>query len=183
MFVYFVQKKGFLDDDRDYLRNRLKAVQRMRGQGRFLSFYRHFLRRFFHEGLGQWPEARDPELAALIGRVPYLNGGIFDTHELERNYSQIEIPDLAFIKLFDFFDDYDWHLDEHTLQADHEINPDVLGYIFRKVRQPEADGRLLHQGRHHRLHRPEHRHPPPLRHGAQGLAPSPSVSTRRSGGC
>ena len=33
MFVYFIQKKGFLDDDRDYLRTRLKQVQRLRGQG------------------------------------------------------------------------------------------------------------------------------------------------------
>ena len=27
MFVYFVQKQGFLDDDLDYLRNRLRMVQ------------------------------------------------------------------------------------------------------------------------------------------------------------
>ena len=70
MFVYFVQKKGFLDSDRDYLRNRLNAVQRLRGQGNFLSFYYHFLRRFFHEGLGQPPEVRDAELDELIGDVP-----------------------------------------------------------------------------------------------------------------
>ena len=72
------------------------------------------------------------ELDELIGDVPYLNGGIFDVHELERKYWDIEISDLAFIKLFDFFDDYDWHLDERPLRADNEINPDVLGYIFEK---------------------------------------------------
>ena len=27
MFVYFVQKQGFLDGDPDYLRNRLRRVQ------------------------------------------------------------------------------------------------------------------------------------------------------------
>ena len=132
MFVYFIQNKGFLFTDRDYLRNRLKSVQKLRGQDRFISFYRYFLRRFFHEGLGQPPEERDPGLEALIGDVPYLNGGIFDVHEIEGTYPKIQIDDLAFVRLFDFFDAYDWHLDERPLRNDREINPDVLGYIFEK---------------------------------------------------
>ena len=35
-------------------------------------------------------------------------------------------------ELFDFFDKYQWHLDERPLRIDNEINPDVLGYIFEK---------------------------------------------------
>jgi len=34
--------------------------------------------------------------------------------------------------VFGFFDQYRWHLDERPKQADNEINPDVLGYIFEK---------------------------------------------------
>ena len=169
MFVYFVQKKGFLAKDRDYLRKRLNEVQELCGQDNFLSFYRHFLRRFFHEGLGQRLEDRDAELKRLIGDVPYLNGGIFDVHELERDFPDIEIRDDAFIKLFDFFDAYQWHLDERPLCADNEINPDVLGYIFEKYVNQKQNGRLLHQGGHHRLYRPEHHHSASVRHGPQGL--------------
>ena len=33
MFVYFIQKKGFLDGDPDYLRNRLQQVRAPQGQG------------------------------------------------------------------------------------------------------------------------------------------------------
>ena len=132
MFIYFVQKKGFLAGDRDYLRNRLKEVQQLRGEGQFLTFYQHFLRRFFHMGLGGRPEERTAELDALIGDVPYLNGGIFDVHELEQKHPDIQIDDPAFERLFDFFDAYQWHLDERPLRADDEINPDVLGYIFEK---------------------------------------------------
>ena len=44
----------------------------------------------------------------------------------------IQIPDEAFERLFDFFDRYQWHLDERPLRDDNEINPDVLGYIFEK---------------------------------------------------
>lgn len=134
MFIYFIQKKGFLDADEHYLRNRLKRVQELRGQDKFLSFYRCFLLRLFHDGLGT-PHKGDKKLQQLIGNVPYLNGGIFAVHELEdpkgRNPT-VDIPDIAFEKVFDLFDKYHWHLDERPLRNDKEINPDVLGYIFER---------------------------------------------------
>jgi hypothetical protein len=130
MFVYFVQRKGFLDGDPNYLRNRLARLRSEHGKDKFYSFYRYFLLRLFHEGLGK--PKRTPELEKLIGRIPYLNGGIFDKHELEERYTGIEIPDKAFERIFDFFDSYQWHLDERPLRKDDEINPDVLGYIFEK---------------------------------------------------
>ena len=132
MFIYFIQKRGFLDNDTDYLRNRLERVRRQQGNGNFHSFYRLFLLRLFHEGLGQPAAARAPELAALLGRVPYLNGGLFDVHDLERDNPDIRIPDEAFAQIFAFFDAYQWHLDDRPLRNDNEINPDVLGYIFEK---------------------------------------------------
>ena len=75
---------------------------------------------------------RPTELDALLGTVPYLNGGLFDVHQLEEQNTEIAIPDQAFERLFTFFDGYQWHLDERPLRADNEINPDVLGYIFEK---------------------------------------------------
>ena len=144
MFVYFVQKQGFLDSDPDYLRNRLKMVRALPAhpepatrhpepvEGRFQQFYRLFLLRLFHEGLGQPEAQRAPELAALLGRVPFLDGGLFDVHDLERDNPDISIPDAAFERVFDFFDGYRWHLDERPHREDNEINPDVLGYIFEK---------------------------------------------------
>jgi len=132
MFIYFIQKKGFLDSDIDYLRNRLQMVRQLQGQNKFHSFYRQFLRRLFHEGLAQRKEDRKEELNTLLGNVPYLNGGLFDTHQLENDNPDIQIPDEAFERLFDFFDAYQWHLDERPARADNEINPDVLGYIFEK---------------------------------------------------
>ena len=132
MFVYFIQKQGFLAGDRDYLRNRLKLVQQRKGGDQFHTFYRHFLLRLFHEGLGQPPARRQPDLDGLLGKVPYLNGGIFELHELEQANKGIVIPDEAFQRVFDFFDAYQWHLDDRPLCRDNEINPDVLGYIFEK---------------------------------------------------
>ncbi|GHV41199.1 hypothetical protein FACS1894187_22770 [Synergistales bacterium] len=132
MFVYFIQKKGFLDGDENYLAGRLKSVQEKAGKGKFHSFYRVFLRRLFHEGLGKPKPNRSPELTALIGDIPYLNGGLFALHELEEARPDIDVSDDAFENLFAFFDKWDWHLDNRPLRSGREINPDVLGYIFEK---------------------------------------------------
>ena len=132
MFIYFIQKRGFLDGDLDYLRNRLERMQREQGGDKFYGFYHLFLLKLFHDGLGK-PEAdRAPELVDLLGKVPYLNGGLFDVHDLERDNLEIHIPDEAFQRIFSFFDTYQWQLDDRPLHKDNEINPDVLGYIFEK---------------------------------------------------
>jgi len=134
MFVYFIQKKGFLDGDTDYLKNRLARVQQVGGLDRFQTFYRFFLIRLFHDGLGKSPSDRnlDPAMEKLLGRVPFLNGGFFEVHQLEVQHPDIDIPDKAFENLFVFFDRYHWHLDDRPLRVDNEINPDVVGYIFEK---------------------------------------------------
>ena len=130
MFVYFVQKKGFLDGDRNYLRNRLGKLRTQNSGDKFYSFYRYFLLRLFHEGLGA--SKRSPVLDALIGKIPYLNGGIFDIHPLEEANSKIAIPDEAFERIFGFFDQWEWHLDYRPDAKGNEINPEVIGYIFEK---------------------------------------------------
>ena len=135
MFVYFIQRKGFLDGDPNYLRNRLDRCQKEQGKDKFYTFYRYFLLRLFHEGFGKRRRDRAPDLEKLLGSIPYLNGGLFDVHELERpeRYGkEIQIDDKAFERVFNYFDEYQWHLDERPLHDDNEINPDVLGYIFEK---------------------------------------------------
>jgi len=129
MFIYFIQKKGFLDGDANYLRNKLAQSQK-RGKDRF---YTDFLSPLFFEGFAKKDSDRSATTLALLGKVPYLNGGIFQPHQIEALYGKsIRIADTAFDKLFDFFEQYQWHLDERPLRADNEINPDVLGYIFEK---------------------------------------------------
>ncbi|WP_017711159.1 Eco57I restriction-modification methylase domain-containing protein [Prochlorothrix hollandica] len=130
MFIYFMQKKHFLDGNINYLQERLALCQKEYGNDQFYSFYRYFLLRLFHDGLGK--QARTPELDKLLGKIPYLNGGLFEEHPLEQANTDIQIPDIAFTAIFNFFDQYDWHLDDRPLRSDKEINPDVLGYIFEK---------------------------------------------------
>ena len=101
MFCYFIQKKGFLDGKFDYLQEKLKWVQQKRGENRFFqTFYRGFLSQLFHGGLNS-PRHSDG-FENVYGRIPYLNGGMFEQHQLERDYAGIDIADEAFVRLFDF---------------------------------------------------------------------------------
>ena len=129
MFIYFIQKKGFLDDDNNYLLSRLNK-SKQRGKDKY---YKDFLCPLFFEGFAKKEEDRKPETNKVLGKVPYLDGGLFQEHQVEKlNGKNIQIEDAAFDNLFSFFDEYNWHLDERPLKADNEINPDVLGYIFEK---------------------------------------------------
>ncbi len=129
MFIYFFQRKGFLSGNENYLRDKLAESQNQ-GQD---CFYREFLCPLFFEGFAQKEAARPAKLKKLLGTVPYLNGSLFVPHEIEDRYGpEIQIKDAAFERLFNFFDEWRWHLDERPLRNDREINPDVLGYIFEK---------------------------------------------------
>ena len=130
MFCYFIQKKGFLDLNVNYLREKLEQVRKEQGNGQFYSFYKGFLVSLFHDGLNS--PRHNPDFMRKYGRIPYLNGGMFDIHELETRFPNIDIKDEAFISLFAFFDQWHWHLDDRLTASGKDINPDVLGYIFEQ---------------------------------------------------
>lgn len=145
MFIYFMQKKGFMEDDRDYLRNRLGMVRNLHGEDSFYGFFRKFLLPLFHEGLGSHRHLYDdPEIAKIIGKIPYVNGAIFDPHSLEEEHA-INIRDREFEHIFDFFDEYRWHLDERPTYQPNEINPDVLGYVFEQLMNHEQGAYYTHE--------------------------------------
>ncbi|NLF42028.1 MAG: hypothetical protein GX587_04975 [Bacteroidales bacterium] len=131
MFCYFIQKKGFLDNNLNYLKEKLTYCQQKKGKNKFyVSFYKNFLLALFHQGLGS-PDQPE-EIKKEIGRIPYLNGGLFDVHELEKQHTTINISDEAFENIFHFFDQYNWHLDTRIAASGKDINPDVIGFIFEK---------------------------------------------------
>lgn len=131
MFLYFMQSKSFLDGNPNYLVEKLEASQAAKKD----VFYRNFLCPLFFLGFAL-PKPRPRPIDALLGDVPYLNGGLFQKHtielEAERASTPIQIPDAAFQQLFDFFGKWNWHLDTSEKSTGNEIDPDVLGYIFEK---------------------------------------------------
>jgi hypothetical protein len=147
MFVWFLQKKGFLSkiglQPFEYLREQLQQSEQ-RGPNRFFG---EFLNALFFEAFAK-PEAdRSAEARALTGQIPYLNGGLFLHHPLEldaerrpRVGTTLTVADAAFKGIFDLFASFTWHLDDTPGGDADEINPDVLGYIFEKYINQKAFG-------------------------------------------
>lgn len=137
MFIYFLQRKGFIDHKNyDYLYAKLTESQH-RGPNLYYSEFLHLL---FFEGFAR-PSAERTSLAQqLLGQVVYLNGGLFLPHPIEKRWPSIHIPDAAFAHLLLLFSRYSWHLDDTPGGQDDEISPHVLGYIFEKYINQKSFG-------------------------------------------
>jgi hypothetical protein len=144
MFVWFMQKKGFLDHgDYDYLPKKLVSSQ-ARGKDRFFG---EFLNALFFEAFAKLKADRTSTAQTLTGEIPYLNGGLFLHHPLELDANKqprlgttLNIPDRAFEGIFKLFASFSWNLDDTPGGNADEINPDVLGYIFEKYINQKAFG-------------------------------------------
>jgi hypothetical protein len=155
MFVWFMQKKGFLavtsakpfNPDYDYLQTQLQKCQSQdaaKGKNRFFG---EFLNALFFEAFAKAETERSPDAARLTGQIPYLNGGLFLHHKLEldadhvpRVGTTLKVADKAFEGIFNLFASFTWHLDDTPGGDADEINPDVLGYIFEKYINQKAFG-------------------------------------------
>jgi hypothetical protein len=136
MFVYFLQRKRFIDNgDLNYLQNKLKE-SKQRGENRF---YSEFLQALFFESFAKPETERDASVQSLVGNVKYLNGGLFLRHRIEQEYN-VTITDEAFEQVLNLFAGYSWNLDDTPEGKDDEINPDVLGYIFEKYINQKSFG-------------------------------------------
>lgn len=141
MFIYFLQSKGFIKGHEArqafrYLQDEFKRSGE-RGKDRY---YSEFLDALFFEGFAKPESNRSTEAWALVGSVPYLNGGLFLKHGIEERWPSIAVPDVAFENLFALFERYSWNLDDTPGGQADEINPDVLGYIFEKYINQKAFG-------------------------------------------
>jgi hypothetical protein len=138
MFIYFLQKKGFLDGgNQNYLYEKLVASKATSGADKYFPV---FLKALFFEGFAKPEHERSPEAKKLLGAIKYLNGGLFLPHTIEQSNPDIHVPDIAFENLFDLFQRYSWNLNDMPGGKDDEINPDVLGYIFEKYINQKAFG-------------------------------------------
>ncbi len=137
MFIYFLQRKRFIDNgNQKYLQNKL-AESRNRGSD---LYYSEFLNLLFFEGFAKPEYERSEAARQLLGTVVYLNGGLFLIHPIEKRWPSIRIPDEAFENLLSLFARYSWNLDDAPGGDDNEISPHILGYIFEKYINQKSFG-------------------------------------------
>ncbi|MFO0082667.1 MAG: hypothetical protein ACK55O_08615, partial [Phycisphaerales bacterium] len=114
MFVYFLQKKGFIDGGgeagRHYLERKLDESRAALGPD---AYYDGFVKHLFFEGFAKPEKARSRHTGVPLGEVKYLNGGLFLKHPVEQKQEdanrQIRVPDAPFERLFELFAGYSWN--------------------------------------------------------------------------
>ena len=143
VFLYFVQRKGWLNSDYRYMSNMFaNASDAIKA-----DFLDSVLEPMFF-GLLNTPEGErianakrnnwDFSLIPGWENIPYLNGGLFEQDEIDKCKSVF--PKEYFADLFDFFDTYNFTIDEND-PDDNEvgIDPEMLGHIFENLLEDNKD--------------------------------------------
>ena len=140
LVLYFLQKQGSLDHNADYLSHQLHRVRQKLGPD---SFYRACLLPLFSRlYAGQSCSTQtylDP------GSIPHLALPLFQSHPLENGASSFNIPDQAFIRLFAFFDRYQWSLGYGSAPEARELHTHVLAYMFEQQSDQKKTGTFYTQ--------------------------------------
>jgi hypothetical protein len=135
VFLHFLQKKGWLGCPPDS--NKWES-----GDPQFMwNFFQRFKNkdRFYSKGLVELffntlnnPNRPNNTFGLTGSRVPYLNGGLFDSDNPKT--TKIDFPADYFGELFDFFEQYNFTIDENSPdEQEVGIDPEMLGHIFENL--------------------------------------------------
>jgi hypothetical protein len=135
MFIYFIQRKGWLGNDRDFLPSFWKSYQRS-GQSRD-SFVDNWLKVLFfeafnnkfHGGHSHFP----PEIREALSLAPYLNGGLFTENRRDQDH-RAAISDRRFEQIIKFLECYNFTIAEDSpLDKEVAVDPEMIGKVYESL--------------------------------------------------
>ena len=143
VFLYFLQSKGWLAGNLHYMHDLFyDASDEVKG-----DFLDKVLEPMFFGLLNTKPEDRSSApLVNGVGvkyipnadKIPYLNGGLFQQEKIDEVDSVF--PAGMFQSLFDFFDSYNFTIDENDPNdAEVGVDPEMLGKIFENLLEDNKD--------------------------------------------
>ncbi|HTT67634.1 MAG TPA: N-6 DNA methylase [Gemmatimonadales bacterium] len=136
LFLYFVQSRGWLAGRSDFLPSLLDTAL-----GRGHPFHRTVFEPLCFGALNAPPERRT-RAARLLGDLPFLNGGLFERHAIERRFPAATLDNATWRALFDeLFERFHFTVRERD-DAD-AVDPEMLGRVFEGLMVRE---RRRHQG-------------------------------------
>ena len=141
MFLRFIQKKGWLtiDGSTDYLASLWASHGKLKQDGK--NFYTDRLRLLFaalnNERAGIVLQGGGGTVEATIGKVKYLNGGLFEEIDEDKD-PKVRIADAPFHQIFDkaigLFEAFNFTITESTpLDIEIAVDPEMLGKIFEEL--------------------------------------------------
>ena len=136
MFLRFIEKKRWLtyNGDYDYLRALFNAADET--DENFLNDRLYWA---FFNGLGTAADLPhdsaeiEEHLEERRGKVPFLNGGLFEMQEYDQS-NAVHIPNSEFGKVLNLFERYNFTVTESTpLDIEVAVDPEMLGKVFEEL--------------------------------------------------
>ena len=137
VFLHFLQKKGWLNGDPEFLKN----LFFMQPPDRRADFLEQVLEPLFFGIFNTEPQNReklfrdegwDVQLLEQWKGLPYLNGGLFERDSMDT--AKLKLPASLFERLFEFMASYNFTVDENDPDdADIGVDPEMLGKIFESL--------------------------------------------------
>ncbi|MGQ3683764.1 MAG: Eco57I restriction-modification methylase domain-containing protein [Candidatus Loosdrechtia sp.] len=137
MFLYFISKKRWLNNDLKFIRwywQRYKEERRY-GNVQADSFYEKWLRVLFLEAFNNQyshPSYHPKDIEAILASAPYLNGGLFRRSDLDD--LPFKISDNLFEEIFVFLEQYNFTIrEELPLDIEVAVDPQMIGYVYESL--------------------------------------------------
>ncbi|HUQ84118.1 MAG TPA: N-6 DNA methylase [Gemmatimonadaceae bacterium] len=129
LFLSFLEAKEWLDGDRSFLARRYDACLSARG-----GFQRRVLVPLFFGTLNT-PIPHRAALARTLGRIPFLNGGLFARSSIERTHAHLQFRDQELGRfLSELLGRYRFTAREETSEwSEAAIDPEMLGRAFESL--------------------------------------------------
>ncbi|MDP2672991.1 MAG: N-6 DNA methylase [Nanoarchaeota archaeon] len=155
VFLYFLQKKGWLGIEKDQLSKKFKRFGE--GDKNFLynlfkkckeknkNFFNDYLEHLFYSALAQDRRADDDQfhLQGIDYKLPFLNGGLFEPIGTNKGYNWRETDILISNEIFsnsngegilDTFNLYNFTVKEdEPMEKEVAIDPEMLGKVFENL--------------------------------------------------
>ncbi len=141
MFIYFISKKGWLNDDKKFMKSYWGSYKALTKFGKD-EFYLQWLHPLFFEAFNNKFRSH-PELPESVNKCltncPYLNGGLF-TKKKELDDLKINISDNLFKSIFDFFEKFNFTIKEDSvLDVEVSVDPQMIGYVYESLANVAQD--------------------------------------------
>ena len=141
VFLYFLQRQGHLLERATYL---IDLVRASAAEPAERSIFTRSLAPLFFGVLNTPLDARSIDARAL-GELPYLNGGLFERHALERAHPDLDLPDPVVVGAFEqLLERYRFTAREPGTGDRHEdahvIQPEMLGRMFEGLMTADRRG-------------------------------------------
>ena len=140
-FLHFLQRKGWLCGDYNYMLNLFKKSNKKD------DYLDAVLEPLFFGILNTKPEKRkalfaeqkwDSSLLKDWAAIPYLNGGLFEADD--EDSLSIKFPKDFFSELLEFYSEYNFTVDENDPDdAEVGVDPEMLGKIFENLLEDNKD--------------------------------------------